>query len=225
LPRLSRGDTCGGASSNIPHPPRGRRFRIRIFLRSRCRLATWPQSLHVFAMNESPPLPLGHVVQSDAEVFKPTFAEVIEVAVRPSGVNHCEHRVGKELNIDSDSCPGEAMAGIIHPQERARRAASAVSPAPGTRSDALLIHLGVRDRRCFLRRLFRECAAGRYAIVADITSLLRKRSQEPRRPVNEHDSSESTTNARKSPFWKIVAPCPSTADPCSPEGHDSCPRR
>src|SRR5579864_1195899 len=50
-------------------------------------------------MNESPPLPPEQVLQSDAEVFEGTFVEVIEVAVRPCGVNHREHRVDKELNI------------------------------------------------------------------------------------------------------------------------------
>ena len=50
-------------------------------------------------MNESPTLPLGHVVHNDAQVFEPTFVEVIEGAVRPSGVNHRGHRVDQELTI------------------------------------------------------------------------------------------------------------------------------
>src|ERR1700730_4850630 len=51
------------------------------------------------AMNQSPTLPLGHVVHNDAQVFEPTFVEVIEVAARPSGVNHLAHRVDGELTI------------------------------------------------------------------------------------------------------------------------------
>jgi hypothetical protein len=47
------------------------------------------------------------------------------------------------------------MAGIIHPQKRARCAGNALSLAPGTRSaDAFLSYLGVPDRRYFLERLF-----------------------------------------------------------------------
>src|SRR5260370_22036903 len=51
------------------------------------------------AMHESPTLQLGHVAHNDAQVFEPTFVEVIEVAVRPSGVNHRGHRVEEELTI------------------------------------------------------------------------------------------------------------------------------
>jgi hypothetical protein len=48
-------------------------------------------------MNESPAISLGRVVHNDAQVFEPTFVEVIEVAVRPSGVNHRRHRVDEEV--------------------------------------------------------------------------------------------------------------------------------
>src|SRR5580704_16589268 len=60
-----------------------------------------PLGHHPFnlAMNESPTLPRGHVVPSDAQVFEPTFVEVAEVAVRPSGVNHRRHRVDEVLTI------------------------------------------------------------------------------------------------------------------------------
>jgi len=49
--------------------------------------------------NESPTLPLGHVVHNDAQAFEPTLVEVIEVAARPSGVNHRGPRVDEELII------------------------------------------------------------------------------------------------------------------------------
>ena len=44
-------------------------------------------SINVFRVNESGPIPAGHFVQSDAQVFQPRFIEVIEVAVGPGSVN------------------------------------------------------------------------------------------------------------------------------------------
>ena len=56
-------------------------------------------SINVLRMNESGPIPAGHFVQSDAQVFQPRFIEVIEVAVRPGGVYQRRDRVDEKLNI------------------------------------------------------------------------------------------------------------------------------
>src|SRR5580704_9454718 len=53
----------------------------------------------VFRVNKSRPIPAGHFVQSDAQVFQPRFIEVIEVPVGPGGVNQRRNRVNKELGI------------------------------------------------------------------------------------------------------------------------------
>jgi hypothetical protein len=50
-------------------------------------------------MNKSLPLPPGHVVQRGAQVFQPGLIEVVEVTVRPSGVNQRGDRVDEKLNI------------------------------------------------------------------------------------------------------------------------------
>ncbi len=55
--------------------------------------------LNVLRVNESRPIPAGHFVQSDAQVFQPRFIEVIGAFKR------------------SDPCPEEAMAGMIHPEK------------------------------------------------------------------------------------------------------------
>src|SRR5271154_5740534 len=49
--------------------------------------------LNVFGMNESHPIPAGHFVQSNAQVFQPRFIEVIEVAVGGGGVNQRGNRI------------------------------------------------------------------------------------------------------------------------------------
>jgi hypothetical protein len=56
-------------------------------------------SLNVLGMNEGLPLPPSHFVQSDSQVFQPRFIEVIEVAVRPGGVNQRGDRIDEKLNI------------------------------------------------------------------------------------------------------------------------------
>jgi hypothetical protein len=72
------------------------------------------------AMNEIPALPLGHVVHNDAQVFEPTFVEVIEVAVRPSGVNHRGHRGDEELTIQRLGFLSRRGHGAYHtPRESA----------------------------------------------------------------------------------------------------------
>src|SRR5580700_1758175 len=43
--------------------------------------------VNVLRMNESRPVPAGHFVESDAEVFQPASIEVIEIAIRPGSVN------------------------------------------------------------------------------------------------------------------------------------------
>src|ERR1700732_2285086 len=50
-------------------------------------------------MNKSPPIPAAHLFQRGTEVFQPTFIEVIEVAVRPGGVNQRGDRINEKLNI------------------------------------------------------------------------------------------------------------------------------
>src|SRR4029077_16116845 len=55
--------------------------------------------LNVLRVNESRPVPAGHFVESDAEVFQPRFIEVIEVTVGPGGVNQRRNRVDEYLNV------------------------------------------------------------------------------------------------------------------------------
>ena len=57
--------------------------------------------LNVLRVNESRPIPAGHLVQSDAQVLQPRFIEVIEVTVGPGGVNQRRNRVNKELGIQT----------------------------------------------------------------------------------------------------------------------------
>src|SRR5580704_1950834 len=67
-----------------------------------CRKARPPlghNPIKVFGVNESSPIPAGHFVQSDAQVFQPGFIEVIEVAVGPGGVNQRRNRINEKLNI------------------------------------------------------------------------------------------------------------------------------
>src|SRR5258707_14305968 len=56
---------------------------------------------NVLRVNESGPIPADHLVQSDAEVFQPTFIEVIEITVGPGGVNQRRNRVDQELGIQT----------------------------------------------------------------------------------------------------------------------------
>ncbi|HTA57999.1 MAG TPA: hypothetical protein VK805_07590 [Candidatus Baltobacteraceae bacterium] len=49
--------------------------------------------LNVFRVNVSGPVPAGHFIQSDAEIFQPGFIEVVEVAVGPGGVDQGWNRV------------------------------------------------------------------------------------------------------------------------------------
>src|ERR1700722_16399361 len=56
-------------------------------------------SLNVFRVNDSGPIPAHHFVQRDAEVRQPRFIEVIEVAVRPACVNQRGDRIDEKLNI------------------------------------------------------------------------------------------------------------------------------
>src|SRR6266478_2121623 len=58
-------------------------------------------SINVFRVNESGPVPAGHFVQSDAQVLQPTLIEVIEVTVGPGGVNQRRDRVDQELGIQT----------------------------------------------------------------------------------------------------------------------------
>ena len=51
---------------------------------------------NVLRVNENRPIPPGHLVQSDAQVFQPAFVEVIEVPVGPGCVNECGNRVHAE---------------------------------------------------------------------------------------------------------------------------------
>jgi len=45
------------------------------------------------------------------------FIEVIEVTVRPGGVNQRRNRVDQELGMQTlGSCPEEAMMDMIHPE-------------------------------------------------------------------------------------------------------------
>src|SRR6202030_1015506 len=78
--------------------------------------------LNVFRVNVSSPIPAGHFVQSDAQVFQPRFIEVIEEAVGPGGVNQRRNRVDQKLNIqglgfvswrghDWHHTPGESAYG------------------------------------------------------------------------------------------------------------------
>jgi hypothetical protein len=47
----------------------------------------------------------------------PRFIEVIEVTVRPGGVNQRRNRVDQELGIQTlGSCPQDAMRDMIHPE-------------------------------------------------------------------------------------------------------------
>src|SRR6202040_1809862 len=55
--------------------------------------------LNVFGGNVSGPIPAGHFIQSDAEVFQPRLIEVIEVTVWPGRVNQRRNRVDEHLNI------------------------------------------------------------------------------------------------------------------------------
>src|ERR1700747_3564776 len=50
-------------------------------------------------MNESPPIPAAHLFQRGTEVFQPTLIEIIEVTVRPAGVNQRRDRIDEKLNI------------------------------------------------------------------------------------------------------------------------------
>jgi hypothetical protein len=102
--------------SGIPIRPADANFVSEFFS---SREADSPLGYNPFnlAMNESPTLPLGHVAHNYVQVFEPTFVEVIEVAVRPSGVNHRRHKVDEELTIQRfESLLGEAMVRIIHPE-------------------------------------------------------------------------------------------------------------
>src|SRR6266481_10183504 len=56
---------------------------------------------NVLRVNESRPIPAGHFVQSDAQVFQPRLIEVIEVAVWPGRVNQRRNRVDQELGIQT----------------------------------------------------------------------------------------------------------------------------
>src|SRR6266481_2868115 len=49
--------------------------------------------LNVLRVNEGCPIPAGHFVQSDAQIFQPRFIEVIEVTVGPGCVNQRGDRV------------------------------------------------------------------------------------------------------------------------------------
>src|SRR5580692_5256384 len=55
--------------------------------------------LNVLGVNDSCPIPASHFVQSDPQVLQPRFIEVIEVTVRPGGVNQRRNRVDKELDV------------------------------------------------------------------------------------------------------------------------------
>src|ERR1700752_5388772 len=55
--------------------------------------------VEVLRVNESRPLPPGHGVQSDSQVFQPRPIEIIEIAVRTTGMNQRWDRVDKKLNI------------------------------------------------------------------------------------------------------------------------------
>src|ERR1700722_10031021 len=57
--------------------------------------------LNVLRVNESRPIPAGHFVQSDAQVFQPTSIEVIEVTVGPGCVNQRRNRVDQELSMQT----------------------------------------------------------------------------------------------------------------------------
>src|SRR5208282_4577554 len=80
--------------------------------------------LNVLRVNDICPIPASHFVQSDAQVFQPRFIEVIEVAVRPSGVNQRRDRIDEKLSIQrlgllfcrghgGDNTPGESARRII----------------------------------------------------------------------------------------------------------------
>src|ERR1700692_1276937 len=56
-------------------------------------------ALNVFAVDVSGPIPAGHFIQSDAEIFQPRLIEVIEMTVWPGGVNQRRNRVDEHLNI------------------------------------------------------------------------------------------------------------------------------
>ena len=77
--------------------------------------------LNVPRVNESSPIPAGHFVQSDAQVFQPRFIEVIEVAVGPSGVYQRRDRVDEKLNIQRLGLLfGRGHRGMIHPEKSTR---------------------------------------------------------------------------------------------------------
>ena len=57
--------------------------------------------LNVLRVNEIRPIPAGHFVQSDAQVFQPRFIEVIEVTVGAGSVNQRRNRVDQELGIQT----------------------------------------------------------------------------------------------------------------------------
>ncbi len=56
---------------------------------------------NVLGVNDSCPIPASHFIQSDAQVFQPTFIEVIEVTVGPGCVNQRRDRVDQELGIQT----------------------------------------------------------------------------------------------------------------------------
>ncbi|MFZ1973285.1 MAG: hypothetical protein WAU89_10595 [Candidatus Acidiferrales bacterium] len=78
--------------------------------------------IHVLRVNESGPVPAGHFVQSNAQVLQPRLIEVIEVTVRPGGVNQRRDRIDQKLNIQRLGllfCRGHA--GNNTPGESTRR--------------------------------------------------------------------------------------------------------